>query len=116
MPKGNKMSMDAFTAQTLLQAVANGGDNDRIADLYKGLQSKSDGGPSQKDIDFFNANEGKRVKINYTGYEGVLESLNISTGGFYPGSRYPFNVRITTEGEAKDCLFEYDGDQVEVIK
>lgn len=110
------MPMDAFSAQTLLQAVANGGDNDRIADLYKSLKSNNDGGPSQKDIDFFNVNQGKRVKINYTGYEGVLESLNTSTCGFYPGSRYPFNVRISTEGEAKDRLFEYDAEQVEVIK
>lgn len=110
------MSMDAFSAQTLLQAVANGGDNDRIADLYKGLKSNNDGGPSQKDIDFFNVNKGKRVKVKYTSYEGILHSLNMSTSGFYPGSRYPFYVQITSEGKAKDCIFEYDAEQVEVIE
>lgn len=110
------MSMDTFTAQTLLQTVANGGDNDQLADLYKGLQSKSDGGPSQKDIDFFNEHKGKKVKVKYTSYEGILHSLNTSTSGFYPGSRYPFYVQITSEGKAKDSIFEYDAEQVEVIE
>ena len=112
------MSVDTFTAQVMLEATANnpGQAQGAMADLYKSLTSKEDGGPSQKDIDFFNEHKGKKVKVKYTTHEGNLYKLNTSTGGFYPGSRYPFYVKITNEGKAKDCVFEYDANQVELME
>ena len=110
------MSIDAFTAQVMLEATANnpGQAQGAVADLYKSLISKEDGGPSQKDIDFFNQHKGKKVKVKYTSHEGVLHELNTSTGGFYPGSRFPFYVKMTA-GPAIGSIFEYERDQVQLI-
>lgn len=112
------MSVDAFTAQVMLEAAATnpGKSNEVLSDLYKNLTSKEDGGPSQKDIDFFNKHKGKKVKVKYTTHEGILYKLNTSTGGFYPGSRFPFYVKITNEGKAQGCIFEYDAGQVELME
>lgn len=110
------MTFDAFTAEAMLQAATNTSKNssDQLADLYKNLKSKNDGGPSQADIDFFNTNKGKTVKILYTSHVGILHELNTSTHGFYPGSRFPFYVKMTA-GPAVDSIFEYDRDQVQLI-
>lgn len=112
------MSVDTFTAQVMLEATANnpGKAEGVLADLYKSLTCKEDGGPSQKDIDFFNEHKGKKVKVKYTAHEGVLYELNMSRSGFYPGSRFPFYVKITSEGKAQGCIFEYDADQIELME
>ncbi len=112
------MSIDAFTAQVMLEAAVNnpGKAEATLADLYKNFTSKEDGGPSQKDIDFFNRHKGKKVKVKYTNHEGVLHQLNTSRSGFYPGSRFPFYVKIASEGKAQGCVFEYDADQVELME
>ena len=111
------MSVDTFTAQVMLQAVANnpGQTQDAIADLYKSLTSKEDGGPSQEDIDFFNEHKGKKVSIKHTTHIGHLIELNTSTGGFYPGSRFPFYVKMS-EGKAVGQIFEYDREQIQLLE
>jgi hypothetical protein len=50
---------------------------------------------------------------------GLVERLNTSTRGFYPGGRYPIYVKILTDTRPVDSVgktFEYDIDQLEVIK
>lgn len=112
------MSMDKFTAEQLLTAIKNGGDNDQVADLYKQINGASEEGPSKEQVDFFIENQGKVVTIKGTSMTGLVERLNTSTRGFYPGSRYPIYVKILTDTRPVDSVgrtFEYDIDQLEVI-
>jgi len=38
-----------------------------------------------------------------------------STGGFYPGSRFPFYVKMS-EGKAVGQIFEYDREQIQLLE
>jgi len=63
---------------------------------------------------------GSKVKINPTSYIGIVDSYNERTGGFYPGIRYPVNVKIiSTEDVAFNTaigkVFEYGADQLSLI-
>lgn len=104
------MSYDKFTATACVNALKSGANPERIWDAVKGLNNQ--GGPSDEAIEWFKANEGKRVKVKTTGYIGTVEKLNTSNGGFYPGSRYPIYVRI--DGHAG--LLEYDFKWLKVIE
>ena len=115
------MSMDKFTAEQLLSAIKNGGDNDQMADLYKQIKGASEEGPTKEQIDFFIENQGKIVAIKGTNMSGLVERLNTSTRGFYPGGRYPIYVKILTDERTNHHnsvgeTFEYGIDQLEVIK
>lgn len=108
--------LDSFTAKTLVEAAVSGGGNgDQIADLYKEMKSKNDGGPSPEARDFFLKNAGKKCKVTGTSHEGIVFKLNEATAGFYPGSRFPIKVQITN-GESAGAIFEYDLDQVAVTE
>lgn len=63
---------------------------------------------------------GTKVKILNTDYIGEVDHYNESSGGFYPGYRYPIFVKIT------DCVtlkfkqfigrtFQYSLDQLQII-
>ena len=106
--------MDSFTAKVLLEATAKSGD-DRVADLYKEINNKVDGGPTKEARDFFEQHQGKPCKIKHTSREGIVYRLNEATRGFYPGSRYPIKVQITN-GEAAGAIFEYDLEQIEIVE
>lgn len=95
------MGMDAFTS-TCLTKGTEVSSIDGVADLDKELR-REEGGPSEEAVAFFNEHVGKRCGISDTNLFGVIESLNEATSGFYPGSRYPINVRM-----ADGSLFEYD--------
>jgi hypothetical protein len=110
--------VDSFTASVMLSAVANGQTKEEVGqvyDLYKEMNSKSDGGPSPQARAFFEKNQGKKCKVKFTSHEGIVHRLNESTSGFYPGGRFPIYVKITN-GEAAGQVFEYDLDQVEVTE
>lgn len=92
--------IDSFTAQAILECAKK--DTDGAADLYKAICSTYEGGATKEQADWVNNNLGKKVKIKHTSFEGVIESLNESTHGFYNGGRYPAMVR-RTDGE----VFEY---------
>lgn len=60
------------------------------------------------------------VLIKGTPYKGVVQSYNRMLGGFYPGVRYPVNVKIIDDGEEGKGLhqvvgqvFEYGLDYLE---
>ena len=113
------MSMDKFTAEQLLSAIKNGGDSDKVADLYKQINGASEEGPTKEQVDFFIENQGKVVTIKGTSMTGLVERLNTSTRGFYPGGRYPIYVKILTDTRPVDSVgrtFEYDIDQLEVME
>ena len=113
------MSMDKFTAEQLLYAIKNGGDNEKVADLYKQINGASEEGPTKEQVDFFIENQGKVVTIKGTSMTGLVERLNTSTRGFYPGGRYPIYVKILTDTRPVDSVgrtFEYDIDQLEVME
>lgn len=78
------------------------------------------GGPSKQDEIFFTNNKGRVCKILNTGHQGILYELNRNESGVYPGSRYPFCVKITaTENKAfKHVIgevFEYTSDCIRFI-
>ena len=113
------MSMDKFTAEQLLSAIKNGGDTEKVADLYKQINGASEEGPTKEQVDFFIENQGKVVAIKGTNMTGLVERLNTSTRGFYPGGRYPIYVKILTDTRPVDSVgrtFEYDIDQLEVME
>ena len=113
------MSMDKFTAEQLLSAIKNGGDTEKVADLYKQINGASEEGPTKEQVDFFIENQGKVVAIKGTSMTGLVERLNTSTRGFYPGGRYPIYVKILTDTRPVDSVgrtFEYDIDQLEVME
>lgn len=101
--------MDSFTSAALLSAVANGADNNEVADLYKAFSSEQTDGPSPKAIEWFNLNKGRKVRL-LGGNVGTLESLNESTCGLYNGERYPFKIRLEN-GE----LYDYGMDSIEEL-
>lgn len=109
------MTIDAFTAATLVAAASQGGDKEGVYDLYKEMKDKNDGGPTAEAIAFFKENEGKRCKVTGTSHEGIVHRLNNATAGFYPGSRCPIYVKITN-GQSAGMVFEYGLDQVEVVE
>lgn len=104
--------IDAFTASAMVGA-ATKGNSDQLADLYKEMNSKADGGPSAEARAFFEKHQGKPCTVTGTSHEGIVHKLNEATAGFYPGSRYPIYVKITN-GEAVGDVFEYGLDQVAV--
>ena len=114
--------IDSFSAQILLQTAVNNPDKvDEVADLYKMLKSNNDGGPSREAVLFFEKYRDCIVKVKRTGYHGVVYMLNTATGGFYPGSRYPIHVQITSADDPKfqdavGQVFEYDIDDLEPIE
>ena len=113
------MSMDKFTAEQLLSAIKNGGESEKVADLYKQINGAREEGPSKEQVDFFLENRGKVVAIKGTSMTGLVERLNTSTRGFYPGGRYPIYVKILTDTRPVDSVgrtFEYDIDQLEVME
>ena len=112
------MSMDKFTAEQILSAIKNGGDTEKVADLYKQINGASEEGPTKEQVDFFIENQGKVVTIKGTSMTGLVERLNTSTRGFYPGGRYPIYIKILTDIRPVDSVgrtFEYDIDQLEVM-
>lgn len=108
--------IDGFTAGLFLGAAMNGASPESIMDLKKSLESPRAGGPTQEAIDFFEKNKGKKCKVRFTSYTGIIHDLNRSSGGIYNGERFPIYVLITGEGRAKNRIFEYELDQVEVIE
>lgn len=104
--------IDSTTAGMLLSSV-NSNNVDKVADVYK-IVSKEVGGPSKEAIAFFEANKGKTCKVLYTNHIGIIHGLNTSTAGFYPGSRYPIYVKITS-ASAEGSIFEYELNQLEII-
>lgn len=59
---------------------------------------------------------GKPVDIAGTPYTGNIVGINKSKTGFYPGSRYPYLVRIDAgEHEASGMVFEYTENQVKFL-
>ena len=114
------MSMDKFTAEQLLSAIKNGGESEKVADLYKQINGAREEGPSKEQVDFFLENRGKVVAIKGTSMTGLVERLNTSTRGFYPGGRYPIYVKILTDERTNQFnavgkKLEYDIDQLEVM-
>lgn len=116
--------MDAFTAELLLAAAerceGDPGQQAMVADLYKAL-NKDSGGPTAEALLFFEKHEGKRCAVRFTCYTGILTGLNTATSGFYPGSRYPFYVKITesTDEKFSDAIgssFQYGLDQIEILE
>ena len=115
------MSIDKFTAEQLLTAIKNGGDGDQVADLYKQINGASEEGPTKEQVDVFIENQGKVVTIKGTSMTGLVERLNTSTRGFYPGGRYPIYVKILTDERTNQFnaigkKLEYDIDQLEVME
>lgn len=117
------MTIDSATAGMLVDYIGKHACDQQklgdVVDIIKELPSSN--GPSETARKFFELNQGKRVKVKSTSYTGTLIKLNESTQGFYPGSLFPFYVRIeTTEKEnynnAIGCVFEYGEDQVELIE
>lgn len=108
------MSIDGFTAGLMLGAIKRGG-GDEIADLYKSLNSNKDGGPTPEARAFFEEHKGKNCKIKHTTHEATIHELNEATSGFYPGSRAPIFVKITS-AESIGSVFEYDLDQIEIVE
>lgn len=111
--------MDAFTSNVLPNSLVNVSSDqpDSLFDLIKEI-NKDEGGPSEEAIAFFEANNGKKVKVN--GYIAEIIALNNSTSGFYLGSRYPIMVKIISSEDPKfDCavgsVFEYDLSNLTVI-
>lgn len=91
--------MDGFTASCLLDAASKPGANhDEIADLYKTLK-KDEGGATKEATEFVEKNLGSSCKVLHTCYTGVIEGLNNSIFGFYPGSRFPVYVKITSSSD-----------------
>ena len=112
-------SVDGFTAKILLEACINsretGISSNELADLYK--TCKIDDGPLSKDVEeTVLAMVGKRCKVLYTSYTGIVHGLNRSRYGIYNGTRYPVLVKVdeTCDGN-KDVIFEYELEQVELI-
>lgn len=112
------MSMDKFTAEQLITALKNGGESDKVADLYKQIKGVNEEGPTEEQVKFFIENEGKVVSIKGTNMTGLVVRLNTSTRGFYPGGRYPIYVKILSDTRQVDSVgrtFEYGIDQLEVL-
>jgi hypothetical protein len=57
---------------------------------------------------------GMYVCVKDTTHIGIIESYNERLGGFYPGVRYPINIRVlySTLSKAVGCVFEYAADQL----
>lgn len=110
------MTIDTFTAATLLNAAINGADHDQLNKLHKSLQNENDA-PSQELIDYVNSIVNRKCKIKATSHKGIIVRANLSTCGFYPGGRYPAYVRITESGMEKAIgnTYEYSLDQIELI-
>lgn len=112
--------MDGFTAKTLLEAAMSSktvDDQNQVADLFKELNKdtkKLDPEVEKLVVSWI----GKSCKIKFTGHQGIVLAANTSTGGFYPGHRFPVIVEITesTMKEAKGQVFEYGLDQVEIVE
>lgn len=112
------MSVDSFTASMFLKAVSTGGPAaiDAVADMYKQVTS-NDEGPTKEQAAAVNAMMNMRCKINYGSYTGTVIGLNSSTGGFYPGGRYPVIVKIDkTQDGATNQVFEYGLDEVILLE
>lgn len=103
--------MDSFTSSILLNIALTQGIDASISVSKMMPKSK---GPSEEAIQFFNQNAGKKCVVRGTTHEGIVEKLNTSEHGFYPGCDYPIYVRITSD-RAKGSLFEYNLDQVLIV-
>ena len=60
---------------------------------------------------------GMYVEVEHTTHIGIIVSYNKNLGGFYPGIRYPVNVKIiySSLDKAVDCTFEYEADQLKPV-
>lgn len=79
-----------------------------------------EGGATDEHRDFFLHNEGKTFHVLGTTMYGKLESLNANNSGLYNGGRYPYMIRITSDGRTNEYnsvgqLFEYQPDQLELV-
>lgn len=111
--------IDNFTANVIISCIQNQGLTEDSFDRLRKLVDTNQGGPSQEAMDFFETNKGKNCKLKHTNYNGVIDSLNTSTSGFYPGSKYPIYVKITKSNDKKydhvvGNVFEYNLDQIVV--
>lgn len=107
------MAIDNFTASVLLAQVGKV-PNDTLADAYKTF-AQEEGGPSQEAFDWFQENKGKTVTVNGTNHVAIVTSLNESTSGFYPGSRYPIYVTLNN-GPYIGQVFEYELTQLTLVE
>jgi hypothetical protein len=111
--------IDGFTAGVLIGAVKTKPDLDQVCELVKSLSNSSDR-PSDEDIQKIFAEAQRRfkprdlVKIDHTDYVGTIAGYNTSTGGFYPGWRFPVYVKIDGScfEDKESRTFEYVLDQV----
>lgn len=105
--------MDGFTAEAMLKAArASGKSIDELATLASSMEW-DEKGPALHIL--INEEEiiGKKVSIKGTDYTGVIDRINKSTTGFYPGHRFPYYVKIDEGcGKASGQVFEYAEDQV----
>ena len=60
---------------------------------------------------------GMYVDVEHTTHIGIVVSYNNNLGGFYPGVRYPVNVKIiySSLDKAVGCTFEYGADQLKPV-
>lgn len=65
-------------------------------------------------------NLGDCVCVTHTSYVGTVVGYNRRYGGFYPGIRYPYFIRIDISGsphfqEAVGQIFEYSAERLELV-
>lgn len=115
-------TIDPFTVSVLLKALESGANTDNVADLYKMAMKSGPETPDAKEqqslFDSLALSHplGTRVKIHGTRV-GTVVGYNRSTGGFYPGWRYPLILRFDAVcfKDNRSSTFEHSSDELTVI-
>lgn len=104
--------MDAFSAKVLLDTVANISSKAELGQIHDFVKSPDKLDPSNaiKNAKKLGFVKGAEVKLFHDKEIGIVTGYNTTSGGFYPGSRYPITVKF------ERGIFEYSVEGIELVK